>query len=210
MNKKNLYLASKSPRRKLILKQICNELNLKIRYPSLTFLKNTEKLELIFPNETPYKYVKRVAIAKAKHSASLISQEKGIDYPVLAGDTIVSTENRIILKPLSKNDVIETISALSDKKHKVITSIALAVPKKKAQNTFKYKQSTTTTVVWFSKIPKCWIEDYAETAEPFDKSGSYGIQGKISIFIKKISGSHSSVMGLPIHETYSLLKKNLL
>ena len=210
MNKKVLYLASKSPRRRLILKQICKELNLTIRYPNVALLKNAEQLESIFSNETPYEYVKRVALAKAKYSARLISEEKGIGYPVFTGDTIVSTENRIILKPSSKNDVVETISALSNNKHKVITSTALAIPQKKASNSFNYKQSTTTTVVWFSKIPKYWIKDYAETTEPFDKSGSYGIQGKISIFVKKISGSHSSVMGLPIHETYSLLKKNLL
>ena len=210
MSKKVLYLASKSPRRKMILKQICKELYLTIRYPNLALLKNAEQLERICSNETPYEYVKRVALAKAKYSAKLISQEEGIGYPVLTGDTIVSSENRIILKPSSKNDVIETISALSNNKHKVITSIALAAPKKKAHASFNYKQATTTTVVWFSKIPKYWIADYSETTEPFDKSGAYGIQGKIAIFIKKISGSHSSVMGLPIHETYSLLKKNLL
>ena len=83
MNKKVLYLASKSPRRKLILKQICKELNLTIRYPNLALLKNAEQLERICSNETPYEYVKRVALAKAKYSSRLISKEEGTGLPRL-------------------------------------------------------------------------------------------------------------------------------
>ena len=101
------------------------------------------------------------------------------------------------------------LTQLSNQQHKVITSIVLSIPNPNQDNSFIFHQINSTTSVWFSEIPRSWIIEYSKTDEPMDKSGSYGIQGRVSIFIKKISGSYSSVVGLPIHGTYLLLSKYL-
>ncbi|MEL0326019.1 MAG: Maf family protein, partial [Burkholderiaceae bacterium] len=129
--------------------------------------------------------------------------------PIICGDTIVSLGDKIFLKPRSRSHIIEMLTQLSNQQHKVITSIVLSIPNPNQDNSFIFHQINSTTSVWFSEIPRSWIIEYSKTDEPMDKSGSYGIQGRASIFIKKISGSYSSVVGLPIYQTYLLLSKYL-
>jgi len=210
MTQKTLYLASKSPRRLQILKEVCKELGIVVRKFNERNLKGMKDIEEIKNKENPVKYVTRVAMDKAIFSANqLLKRPKGIK-PIICGDTIVYLGDKIFLKPRSRSDVVEMLTQLSNQQHKVITSIVLSVPNPDQNNSFIFHQVNITTTVWFSQIPRSWIIEYSKTDEPIDKSGSYGIQGRASIFIKKISGSYSSVVGLPIHETYLLLSKNLL
>ena len=166
-----------------------------------------EVTEKINKGETPMNYVTRVAMDKAIFSAHLLRDESIENHPILCADTIVRVKNKIYLKPRDRSDVVDMLTELSNKKHEVITSVVLAIPIRNQSYSFKFDQVTNTTSVKFSKIPPSWIQHYSKTKEPMDKSGSYGIQERGSIFIKEISGSYSSVVGLPIHETYQLLFK---
>ena len=209
MTQKILYLASKSPRRIQILKEIGKELGIVVRKLNEKHLKGMEDIEEIKNKETPIKYVTRVAMDKAIFSAEQILKTTEDIKPIICGDTIVCLGDKIFLKPRSRSDVVEMLTQLSNQQHKVITSIVLSIPNPNQDNSFIFHQINSTTSVWFSEIPRSWIIEYSKTDEPMDKSGSYGIQGRASIFIKKISGSYSSVVGLPIYETYLLLSKYL-
>jgi len=209
MTQKILYLASKSPRRIQILKEIGKELGIVVRKLNEKHLKGMEDIEEIKNKETPIKYVTRVAMDKAIFSAEQILKTTEDIKPIICGDTIVCLGDKIFLKPRSRSDVVEMLTQLSNQQHKVITSIVLSIPNPNQDNSFIFHQINSTTSVWFSEIPRSWIIEYSKTDEPMDKSGSYGIQGRASIFIKKISGSYSSVVGLPIYQTYLLLSKYL-
>ena len=210
MTQKILYLASKSPRRLQILKEICKELDIIVRKFNERNLKGMKDIEKIKNKETPSKYVTRVAMDKAIFSANQLLKRTKEVKPIICGDTIVCLGDKIFLKPRSRSNVVKMLTQLSNQQHKVITSIVLSIPNPDQNNSFIFHQMNITTTVWFSQIPRSWIIEYSKTDEPIDKSGSYGIQGRASIFIKKISGSYSSVVGLPIHETYVLLSKHLL
>ena len=209
MTQKFLYLASKSPRRLQLLKEICKELNIVVRKFNEKNLKGMKDIEEIKNSETPTEYVTRVAMDKAIFSTDRLLNTTEEIKPIICGDTIVCLGDKIFLKPRSRLDVVEMLTQLSNQQHKVITSIVLSTPNPKQNNSFVFHQITSTTSVWFSEIPRSWIIEYSKTNEPMDKSGSYGIQGRASIFIKIISGSYSSVVGLPIYETYLLLSKYL-
>ena len=199
-----------SPRRLQILRDICKELGIVVRKFSEKNLKGMKDIEEIKNKETPTKYVTRVAMDKAIFSAGQLLKRSKEIKPIICGDTIVCLGDKIFLKPRSRSNVVEMLTQLSNQQHKVITSVVLSVPNPDQNNSFIFHQMNITTTVWFSQIPRSWIIEYSKTDEPIDKSGSYGIQGRASIFIKKISGSYSSVVGLPIHETYALLSKHLL
>ena len=209
MTQKFLYLASKSPRRLQLLKEICKELNIVVCKFNEKNLKGMKDIEEIKSKETPLNYVTRVAMDKAIFSTDQLLKKTEEIKPIICGDTIVCLGDKIFLKPRSRLDVVEMLTQLSNQQHKVITSIVLSTPKPKQNNSYVFHQINSTTSVWFSEIPRSWIIEYSKTDEPMDKSGSYGIQGRASIFIKKISGSYSSVVGLPIYETYLLLSKYL-
>ena len=210
MAQKILYLASRSPRRLQILKEICKELGIVVRKFNEKNLKGMEHLEKIKNRESPTKYVTRVAMDKAIFSAYQFLKRTKEIKPIICGDTIVGLGDKIFLKPRSKSNVVEMLTQLSNQQHKVITSVVLAIPNPDQNNSYIFHQINSSTSVWFSKIPRSWIIEYSKTQEPIDKSGSYGIQGRASMFIKKISGSYSSVVGLPIDKTYQLLSKHLL
>ena len=198
-----------SPRRLQILRDICKELGIVVRKFSEKNLKGMKDIEEIKNKETPTKYVTRVAMDKAIFSAGQLLKRSKEIKPIICGDTIVCLGDKIFLKPRSRSNVVEMLTQLSNQQHKVITSVVLANPNSNQDKSFIFHQIKCTTSVWFSEIPRSWIIEYSKTDEPIDKSGSYGIQGRASIFIKKISGSYSSVVGLPIHETFLLLSKHL-
>ena len=202
---KCIHLASESPRRKLLLKKICLDLNIKMFILKANPKVNSREFEKPKLNEKPINYVKRVSLKKALTAESWVKENKIIKHPILTGDTIVCFENKILLKPNCKMEAFEMLKTLSDNKHKVISSIVLCFPCAMG-NTPKIKQRTVSTTVWFTKIPDKWILKYTRTNEPMDKSGAYAIQGEASMFIKKINGSYSSVVGLPMTETRELLE----
>lgn len=185
-----LYLASVSPRRQALLKQL-----------GITFsVINTDIDETPHNNELPEDYVQRLAIAKAKAGFTMLSDQQQKTACILAADTTVSINNKILGKPQSKQQAIIMLAELSDKTHKVFTAITLYY-----QNQFI--NQVITTEVTMRAISEEEAIAYWQTGEPKDKAVGYAIQGLAAMFIEKIQGDYYSVVGLPIFATTQLLKQ---
>ena len=182
--KHSFVLASASPRRIELLKNI--KIFPKITYPS-------EINEDIISKENPRKYCIRIAKNKA-----LKALEKYPEEFILSADTIVFCSNKIFLKPKNKEEAKKFLAFFSGRKHNVLTCVCLA--KKNLINVKK-----VLTKVTFKKLNAQEIEEYLLTNEWKDKAGAYAIQGYAEKFIKRINGSYSNVVGLPLYETYNLL-----
>ena len=184
-----IYLASRSPRRAELLQQIG------VQFSVLPSDINESERE----NENPADYVLRLAKTKAEACMALLVQRNGEIRPVLAADTTVSIDGRILGKPRDKEDARDMLQLMSGRQHDVLTALAIA----SAQG---IEASLSITQVEMAVLAEDEIEAYIRSGEPFDKAGAYGIQGLASTFIKRIEGSYSGVMGLPIYETVQLLK----
>ena len=204
---RRIYLASQSPRRKTLLSQIAENLNINIKILKSDTKKNMESLEEPKKNETPLIYTQRVAMRKAIKAMQTLELKKKPVFPILTADTTVSFKNKILGKPRSKQDAFLNLMKLSNGCHKVITSVVLVDlnNNKKIQNKKNIQQFTQVSTVWFGEISSSWLENYVLSGEPMDKSGGYGIQGKGQEIIKKINGSYSGIMGLPLFETNEML-----
>lgn len=182
--KHSFVLASASPRRIELLKNI--KIFPKITYPS-------EINEDIISKENPIKYCIRIAKNKA-----LEALEKYPEEFILSADTIVFCSNKIFLKPKDKEEAKKFLAFFSGRKHNVLTCVCLA-----KKNLIKVKK--VFTKVTFKRLNTQEIEEYLLTNEWKDKAGAYAIQGYAEKFIKRINGSYSNVVGLPLFETYNLL-----
>ena len=181
-----LVLASASPRRSDLLKQIGLE----------NFLSDAADVdETIKKLEVPKKYAARVALEKAetvrrRHSRCF----------VLAADTVVTCGTRILDKPASKNQAEKCLRRLSGRSHKVLGAFVVIG----ADN--QYVKKLVISSVTFKRLDEKEISNYLASGEWIGKAGGYAIQGRGSAFIKKIQGSYSNVVGLPIHEVYNALR----
>ena len=182
-----IYLASGSPRRRELLRQI----GVSFRLIGAD-LDETER-----PGESPLAYVSRLAQAKAALGSER-SAPSG-SAPVLAADTAVVLDGSILGKPTGLNDGIAMLLQLSGRAHEVLTGVALHTA---AGVQVKVSRSTVT----FRVIGPDEARAYWETGEAVDKAGAYAIQGYAAIFISDLQGSYSGVMGLPLFETAALLK----
>ena len=183
-----IYLASQSPRRQELLRQIGIEFE----------LVHADIDETPLENENPQHYVKRMAAEKALNAFRM-----DMSNPLLAADTSVICEDRILGKPQNEHDFLAMFERLSDNAHQVITAVAVTDNKEAAA----IKTRLSVSEVIFRKITRNEALRYWQSGEPADKAGGYGIQGMGAIFIKKISGSYSGIMGLPLFETAELLKE---
>jgi septum formation protein len=183
-----IFLASKSPRRQSLLKQI-----------NVTFeLVSAQIDESQQPNEKAEDYVIRLALEKARAGLNLLDDSQKI-VPVLGSDTVVVLDNHILGKPRGEAHAIEMLQQLSGRTHQVMTGVALL-------NQHHEKTALSTSEVTFREISLLEIEQYWQTGEPADKAGAYAIQGAAAVFIEHLSGSYSGVMGLPLYETAQLLQ----
>jgi len=190
MDKQTIYLASRSPRRAELLQQI--GLNFTV-LPS-----DIDETPLL--NELSHEYVVRLAAEKAQACFAKLQMDQANLYPVLAADTTVSVDGRILGKPQDDDDAFQMLSSLAGRWHEVHTGIAVATIS-------GVKTAISTTRVEMPKLSDKKILAYVATGEPRDKAGAYGIQGLASTMIKRIEGSYSGVMGLPIYETAMLLEQ---
>jgi septum formation protein len=189
---KKIYLASKSPRRRELLRQIGIDFEL--------LLNDKEVDEQVLPNEKPADYVARVTRDKLLSARQTMLYRQLPARPILAADTTVVIDDLILGKPVDFKEAIDMITRLSGRTHQVLTSIAVAWRE-------QMWQLTQYSDVAFDTLSNEAIRSYCATQEPYDKAGAYGIQGLASIFIKDIAGSHSGIMGLPLFETTQLLQK---
>jgi septum formation protein len=184
-----IYLASRSPRRGELLRQIGVDFEV---LPS-------DVDESVLPEEAPEHYVLRLARAKAEVCTRRILQEGSRDMPVLAADTTVCADGEILGKPENDEQACAMLRRMSDRWHTVLTAIAVA-------NGDRVEVALSSTQVEVAPLSEAEIAAYVATGEPFGKAGGYGIQGLAGTFIRRIEGSYSGVMGLPIYETAQLLK----
>lgn len=193
-----IYLASKSPRRRELLRQIGIEFELLMLrdHPS----RGPEVSEEILPGESPDDYVARVALEKARCAHRMMLLRKLPARPVLAADTTVTIEGRILGKPAGMAEAVSMLQSLSGRTHQVLTSIAI-------QHHEDTWQSTQRSDVAFGVVPDDVIRAYCSLSEPYDKAGGYAVQGQAAIFIEAIAGSYSGIMGLPLFETAQLLRQ---
>lgn len=179
-----LILASASPRRAELLCQ------LGLRFD----VQPADIDETEVDHETPYEFVRRLAEEKAE---TVSFSSEGV---VLAADTVVVHQDRTMGKPVNPQRAREMLRALSGSWHQVYTGTALV--------TEITRSVVTRTNVKFKAISDREIERYIETGEPLDKAGAYGIQGVGSLFVERIEGSYSNVMGLPLFETEALFQES--
>ncbi len=204
MKKHFIYLASQSPRRAELLAQ----LGVNHRLLLADIDEDAEGLEGIHGLEAPATYVQRVtklklnaAVARAKRRGLWTKQEAQL---ILCADTTVAMGRTICGKPEDAKAAAQMLQALSDKTHRVLTSVGVAWRVGTQVKTgFVLSESRVT----FASLSKADVTAYIATGEPFGKAGSYGVQGKAAAFISSITGSYSGIMGLPLHETALLLKQ---
>lgn len=193
-----IYLASKSPRRRELLRQIGIEFELLLLRDHTP--RGPEVDEIVKPNERAEDYVARVTLEKAAFAQKTMWWRKLPQRPILAADTTVVLDGRILGKPANEAEAIDMLRSLSGRTHQVFTHIAVL----HEDQTF---QTTQRSDVAFTRLSDDMIRAYCATAEPYDKAGGYGIQGQAALFIQDIAGSYSGIMGLPLFETGQLLEK---
>nr|WP_210396751.1 Maf family protein [Motiliproteus sediminis] len=180
-----MLLASQSPRRRELLAQIGVPLD----------CVQVDVDESPLAGESPAAYVARLALAKARAGWQLAGRG-----PVLGSDTTVVCDRQILGKPMDEADCVATLMRLSGRTHQVLTAVALVDDERDAVEVVE-------TEVAFRPLSEDECRRYWATGEPQDKAGSYGIQGLGAVFVAAINGSYSSVVGLPLQETATLLSQ---
>ncbi len=196
---KKIYLASKSPRRRELLRQIGVDFELLLLRSKDT--KNADAInEEVLSGELPHDYVKRISREKADFAWHSLKERRLLLRPILTADTSVVLDNKILGKPEDKKEAAAMLRELSGKTHKVLTCVTV----RKEDLLLQEVQESEVT---FSVLADDIIDHYCDTLEPYDKAGAYGIQGLAAKFITNISGSYSGIVGLPLYETTKLLRE---
>ena len=193
-----IYLASRSPRRRELLRQIGVKFNLLLMRETLGRPIDIDEQPLA--DETPTDYIYRIVHFKANEGWKRVLQRKFQPLPVLVADTIVTLDGCILGKPKDLTQAEEMLKTLSGRSHQVLTAIGVGIKDK-----IQVRLSTST--VQFREISEREIRKYVAQNNCLDKAGAYAIQGIAAAFIVKISGSYSGVMGLPLYETAQLLEE---
>lgn len=192
-----IYLASQSPRRRELLKQIG------IHFEPLLLRTDPRRAidvdETPYPDESPEVYVQRVCREKAQFGYDAVKSRHLQPHPVLAADTTVTLDGKIFGKPENAEQAAQMLRALSGREHQVLTAVAIAMG-----NHIETRLSTSR--VRFTKLSEERIKRYLQSHEYADKAGGYAIQGQAAAFVEHLEGSYSGVMGLPLFETTELLQ----
>ena len=188
MRKDFVFLASASPRRSELLRQI--GVRFEVRAAAIP--------EEPLPGEAPADYVLR--LAKAKAHAVAVALAPSERRPVLAADTAVVLDGELLGKPVDTAEAAATLERLSGRSHRVLTAVALdcgtEIESLLSDSEVRFRATTASERL-----------AYCATGEPFDKAGGYGIQGHAAVFVESLQGSYSGVVGLPLFETAALLAR---
>ena len=193
-----IYLASKSPRRRDLLRQIGVNFDVLI-FRSGERGEDADVDETPIPGEAVERYVERLALAKAQAGMRRVLWRKMLARPVLAADTTLELDGEIIGKPRDAADAYAILTRLSGRQHRVLTAVAMSDGE-------RTRSRVSVSDVHFRTLSEHDIRRYIATGEPMDKAGAYGIQGHAAIFIDEIRGSYSGIMGLPLFDTAALLE----
>jgi septum formation protein len=190
-----IYLASQSPRRSQLLQQI----GVAHRLLPAAADEDAEALEALLPGELPELYVQRVTRLKLAAACRRLAQRGLPPAPVLCADTTVALGRRILGKPADAAEAADMLRRLSGRTHRVLTAVAV-------HGGQRVRAALQVSHVRFAAMPDAAITAYVAGGEPFGKAGAYAIQGAVAAWIAHIDGSHSGIMGLPLHETARLLR----
>ena len=194
----SIYLASKSPRRQELLRQLGVDFTELLLREAAG--RRRDVVEAPRKDESPIEYIKRVARTKASVGWHQMVR-RGLDpKPVLAADTEVVLDGAVLGKPKDATSATDMLRRLSGRTHEVSTAVALR------WNT-QIMIAVSSSRVTFRALIDDEIERYVATSEPFDKAGAYAIQGRAAAFVSHLEGSYSGVMGLPLFETAEILSK---
>ncbi|MBX9917289.1 MAG: Maf family nucleotide pyrophosphatase [Nitrosomonas sp.] len=196
LSENQIYLASRSPRRRELLRQIGVKFNLLMMRETLGRAIDIDEQPLT--DEAPSEYIYRVVRAKANAGWKRIMQRHLPALPVLVADTIVTIDGCILGKPRDNTHAEEMLKILSGRTHQVLTVIGVGV-----KDDVQMRLSVST--VRFREISEREIRSYLVNNNSLDKAGAYAIQGMAAAFIVEMSGSYSGIMGLPLYETAQLL-----
>lgn len=193
MTQPDIYLASASPRRRELLAQI----GLRVELVSQSIS------EHCLENETPEDYVQRLALEKAQAGLAVLGAKQ--PRPVLGADTTVVVDDQILGKPENEVAALAMLAQLSGRTHRVLSAVAVVGKDNLGQDRAEVRLNENR--VSFRVIGEAERRAYWRTGEPADKAGGYGIQGLAALFIERLEGSYSGVMGLPLFETGELLRQ---
>lgn len=192
-----IYLASKSPRRRELLKQIG------VQYELLMMREQSPRVDIDeapMRDESAHAYVQRIVLLKAAVAAKVMRERRLPPRPILTADTTVTMDGDVLGKPVDRDDAVRMLKRLAGESHQVLTAIAVVA-------NGEVKHALSTSFVAFAPLSDEEIKRYVDSGEPMDKAGGYAVQGLAARFIAKLSGSYSGVMGLPLYETTTLLRQ---
>lgn len=192
-----VYLASQSPRRQELLKQLGVSFELLLPRPD----EDAEALEAELPGERAHAYVQRVCAAKAQAARDRLLAGSQVERPILVADTTVTIDDAILGKPVDADDAFAMLSRLAGRTHDVLTAVAVVDAQGRLLPT-----ALSVSRVRFAAVQADALRRYAAGGEPLGKAGAYGVQGRAAEFIEHIDGSYSGIMGLPLFETAALLR----
>jgi len=191
-----IYLASKSPRREELLRQLGVEFaTLRLREATG---RDRDVAEVAHDAEPALHYVERIARTKAAIGWQRMLQRGLPHHPVLGADTEVVLDGAIFGKPKDAADAARMLALLSNRTHQVLTAVAFCWNE-------QIVAEISTSNVTFRALAADEVDRYIATGEPFDKAGAYAVQGRAASFVSRIEGSYSGVMGLPLFETAAAL-----
>lgn len=191
-----IYLASQSPRRVQLLDQI--GVSHRLLLPDRD--EDVEQLEEPRSRELPLAYVQRVARLKLDAARRRLARRRLPVAPILCADTTVALGRRMLGKPAHPQEAREMLAALAGRSHRVLTAVAVSAGTQSML-------ATSLSRVEFRPLSMLEIDAYVDSGEPQGKAGAYAIQGRAGEWIKRIDGSYSGVMGLPLHDAALLLRR---
>ena len=198
-----IYLASQSPRRLQLLQQW--GVRCELLLPAAG--EDAEALEAVLPGEAPRSYVQRVTRLKLDASLARLRQRGLPPAPVLCADTTVALGRRILGKPATADEARAMLTSLSGQRHRVMTAVAVGCLGEQAAEQPRVWSGLSESWVTFAPMTEREVQAYVDSGEPMGKAGAYGIQGLAALWISRISGSHSGIMGLPAFETAQVLRQ---
>ena len=193
---KRIYLASQSPRRRELLKQIGVAFDV---LPLRAVSGRMDVLEVPRTGEAAVDFAQRMAVEKAACGWRAVDARHLLRFPVLGADTVVELDGEIFGKPTDRTDAEAMLRRLSGRQHQVHTAVAV-------QHDTRQELRLSSSRVRFAELDSAMITRYLESGEYLGKAGAYGIQGRAAAFVEHIDGSYSGVMGLPLYGTAVLLR----
>lgn len=193
---KRIYLASRSSRRRELLKQIGVAFDV---LPLRAVAGRMDVIEVPRAGEAAPEFVQRMATAKAACGWRAVDARHLLRFPVLGADTVVEVDGVILGKPAIRAEAESMLARLSGREHQVHTAVAM-------QHGTRVELRLSSSLVRFAELDAPTITRYLETGEYLGKAGAYAIQGRAGAFVEHIEGSYSGVMGLPLHDSAVLLR----